>query len=686
MLFEEEGHLRSGKLLAQAPASLQIEQLSGKRSKIKLSHALMRFSQPEPQDLLAQAKLLASELDVAFIWEVCAQDHASDQDFLALASEYFGDAPSAVQACAMLICLQEAPIWFIRRGRGHFRPQAKEQIARALQALEKRRQQDEWIQIWAQELALDQWPSAWLDPQGPAGKVDAPALLVRPDKQSLAYRALDLACRQRQISPAGLLLACGRFASALQLHQQLFAFEHFPKGLDPALPQLELDRAWATLKLQIDALDQAPVNAFSIDDSSTTEIDDALSVRISYAPDGHSIAELHVGVHIAVPALLVTAESRWDSWAKERMSTVYAPGQKIQMLPEAIVRCFSLDEAKLCPALSLYVRFNAQCEVLAEETRLERVRIVANLRHDLLERSIDEASIEGWERGYWPQPVLETNLMQALGQLWRVSKRLQADRERVRGRPEPRFRSDFHFRIEGEHVAIEQRSRDAPLERIVAEMMILANARWARWLALNRLPGIFRSQSLGRARMTTHPIAHQGLGVGHYIWATSPLRRYADLVNQRQLLAIVTRQRPVFLQESAELHRLIAGFDARYDAYGDYQNRMERFWSMRWVQQSQIEQGGRAGRFRAVALREQRARLREAPLVFPLPDMPDGHAGRGVWVECLRLDWLELSLEARMLGWDDEAADPAQASDTDEAGKDAQASDGGEAGSAASDQ
>ncbi|NCV40727.1 MAG: RNB domain-containing ribonuclease [Betaproteobacteria bacterium] len=170
-------------------------------------------------------------------------------------------------------------------------------------------------------------------------------------------------------------------------------------------------------------------------------------------------------------------------------------------------------------------------------------------------------------------------------------------------------------------------------------------------------------QSMGRARMSTHPMAHQGLGVGQYIWATSPLRRYADLVNQRQLLALATRQRAPFIQEDADLHRIIAAFDGRYDAYNEYQQQMERFWSLRWVLQLQQAQAPATLRLRAVALREQRARLREAPLVFTLADMPDGHAGRGLVVEVLNMDWLELSLEARMLGWDDEAAEPNAAQD-----------------------
>ncbi|MEY3184195.1 MAG: hypothetical protein RLZZ613_883, partial [Pseudomonadota bacterium] len=187
-LFEEEGQLRCGKLLAEAPASVQIEQASGRRSKVKQNHMFMRFSQPGPQDLLVQAKAMAAELDVAFIWETCNQETAGDLDFMALASEYFGSGPNAVQACAMLTCLQEAPIWFLRRGRGLFRPQPREQIDRALQALERRRQQDDMVQAWADLLAQDQWPEDWLDPQGPAGLVRPIALLLKPDKQSLAYR------------------------------------------------------------------------------------------------------------------------------------------------------------------------------------------------------------------------------------------------------------------------------------------------------------------------------------------------------------------------------------------------------------------------------------------------------------------------------------------------------------------
>jgi len=127
--------------------------------------------------------------------------------------------------------------------------------------------------------------------------------------------------------------------------------------------------------------------------------------------------------------------------------------------------------------------------------------------------------------------------------LWRLTLALAAQRERVRGKPEPRARADFSFYVErangDERVRIVQRRRDAPLDRIVAEMMILANSEWALMLADHGVPAVYRSQQAGRVKTGTHPLPHQGLGVPQYMWTTSPLRRYADLVNQRQLLAVL---------------------------------------------------------------------------------------------------------------------------------------------------
>jgi exoribonuclease-2 len=737
---------------------LQIELQGGRRIKVRMQQVVLRFDAVPSAPLLPQAQALAESMDVALIWEFAPHD---DVDFEQLAVEYFGAKPSAVQRCATLLCLQAAPIWFQRRGRGLFRAHNRAQIEKALASVERRRQLEARIQAWAEALAAGKWPEAWVGSDDEhAEAVDPIALLAKPDRQSSAYRALDAAAKATRLSMPQLVLRTGAIADEAQFHRGVFAREQFPKGLDPQFAPDELAPELGLLRARIRALPIAPVAAFSVDDSSTTEIDDALSVQWhgTRTPSGQTasggdasgevaagraatgvvasaLAAIGVvasavavpgvvaprktgevwtiGVHIAVPALLLEPGNRWDRIARERMSTVYAPGEKIQMLPEPIVRAFSLDSGAPRPALSLYLHLGSDFEVVGEETRLEQVPIRANLRHDKLGELVTVEALERWWQAAFPESIgncaaleegqselkalgrlnpqpqdespqkfppdlpaeptrdrpqdlprelpqdlpqdLPRELQPALALLWRLALHWQAQREAQRGRPEARFRSDFQFRLEGNRVEIVERQRDAPLDRITAELMILANSRWARLLALNRLPGIFRSQQMGKVRMTTHPIAHQGLGVSHYIWATSPLRRYADLVNQRQLLALSTRQRPPFSTEDTDLHAVIAGFDARYDAYGTYQDRMERFWAMRWV-----EQGGQR-RHLAVALREQRVRFIHAPLLLSLVELPEGFAGRRLWIEVLRMDWVELSVEARMLHWDDPGEDAATA-------------------------
>src|SRR5690606_24955859 len=237
----------------------------------------------------------------------------------------------------------------------------------------------------------------------------------------------------------------------------------------------------------------AAVDAFSVDDSTTTEIDDCLSVQA--LPDGR----WRVGVHIAAPGLVLETGRELDLLARERMSTIYMPGDKVTMLPDAVITAFSLDAGREVPALSLYVDLDAQGErIVSRFSRAERIRVVDNLRHDLLDGALGEDALDEDTLG-GDAPIRHPH-GQALRVLWRLTLALCAQRERVRGKPEPRFRSDFSFYIDradgDERVRIVQRRRDAPLDRIVAEMMILANSEWALMLADHGAPGVYQ---IGRA-------------------------------------------------------------------------------------------------------------------------------------------------------------------------------------------
>ena len=628
LLFEDNGDFKAGTLMSEAGSSLQVEMASGKRAKVKASHVLLRFDAPAPDAMLPAARALAEEIDVDFLWECAPQEEFS---FAALADEYFGGQATPTQAAALLIRLQGAPVHFHRKGRGHYRPAPADTLKAALAALERKRQQEAQVEAHAQQMIEGRLPAEVAE--------QAAWLLVRPDKMSLTWKAFDRALAATGKSPERLLLELGAFASARDLHMARFAAEHFPHGFGIALRRDPLDG----FAEAVAALPLADVEAFSVDDSTTTEIDDALSVR-------RIERGWRVGIHIAAPALAIAPGSELDLVARERMSTVYMPGGKITMLPEPLIAACSLDEGREMPALSLYLDIDEDGEtVVGRHSQPERVRVAANLRHDLLDGVYTEATL-----GPANAPAVDADgqplrFARELGVLWKLALALGAERERVRGKPEPRFRADFSFYLDpaegGEEprVRIVPRGRNSPLDRIVSEMAILANCEWGGLLGEHDTPGIYRSQQQGRVRVTSHPLPHQGLGVPQYMWASSPLRRYVDLVNQRQLVAVLAGQRPPFGQNDADLFSVMNAFDAKYAAYADFQQRMERYWCLRWVAQQGLT------RVDAVVVREDLVRLVDAPLYFRLPGMPMLSPGRRFAAELLDTDALDLSVQARFV-------------------------------------
>jgi len=625
LLFDDNGDFKAGSVLSEAGASLQVELASGKRVKIKSAHVLLRFDAPAPDALLPAARRLAEDIDVDFLWECAPQQEFAFTD---LAQDYFGRAPGPVEATALLLRLHGAPVHFHRKGRAHFRPAPPDTLKAALATIERRRLQEQAIDAQAQAMATGSLP--------PEIAAQAAQLLARPDKAAPAWKAFERALALTRQTPERLLLALGAFDSPRSLHVARFGAEYFPHGFDAVAG----DHERAAAAARIDALPLAEAAVFSIDDSTTTEIDDCLSVQS--LPDGR----WRVGVHIAAPGLAISAGGELDALARERMSTIYMPGDKVTMLPEAVIASFSLDAGREVPALSLYVDLDAQGErIVSRFSRAERVRVADNLRHDLLEGAFGEEALDEEMLG-GAAPISHRHGA-ALRVLWRLTLAQAAERERVRGKPEPRFRSDFSFYIDrsdgDERVRIVQRRRDAPLDRIVAEMMILANSEWGRMLADHGVPGVYRSQQAGRVKTGTHPLPHQGLGVAQYMWTTSPLRRYLDLVNQRQLLAVLAGEKPPFGPNDAELFSIISAFETRYAAYLDFQQRMERYWCLRWVRQQGLR------RAEAVAVRDDLVRLADAPLYFRLPGAPTIAPGRRIVVDLLATDEIDLSVEARFV-------------------------------------
>jgi exoribonuclease-2 len=132
------------------------------------------------------------------------------------------------------------------------------------------------------------------------------------------------------------------------------------------------------------------------------------------------------------------------------------------------------------------------------------------------------------------------------------------------------------------------------------------------------------------------------MGVAYYAWSTSPLRRYVDLVNQRQLVAAAIGAPAPYAANDAELFAIVSAFEAAYAAYAEFQARMERYWCLRWLRQENVQRIG------AVILRDDVLRLEGLPFVTRLPGLPALARGTRVELDVLGGDEVELTLQARL--------------------------------------
>jgi exoribonuclease II len=626
LFFEESGDFKAGTVLSQQGEAYQVELPTGKRTKVKARDVLLQFSAPEPAALLKEAQALADDIELDFLWEVAGEEEFG---FAELGTEYFGHVPQPHEAAGLLLRLHNAPIYFYKKGKGRYKAAPEASLKAALAGIEKKKQQAAIQAQYVEELKAHRLPETFTPM--------VMQLLFKPDKNGIEYKALDAACSELQMSPQRLMLAAGGIGSPKQLHMAKFLFEQFPKGT--GFPAIVIPA--------VPALPVAEVRAFSIDDVTTTEIDDAFSV--AHQADG----KVRIGIHIAAPGLGIKRDDALDAIARQRLSTVYMPGDKITMLPDALVEAFTLAEGRTCPALSLYATLDpADWTVASTETRAEMVPIVANLRHNDLDDLVTEENLAAGAGEYAHK--------EDIALLWQWAQVLEkgrmAKRESFGLKPEQTNRVDFNFYVEDDVVSIVRRKRGAPLDKIVAELMIFANSTWGKLMHDHGVPGIYRAQGAGsggwaarmQVRMLTHAAPHQGLGVDQYAWSTSPLRRYTDLVNQWQIMACVEHgvTAPLaapFKPKDADLFAVVSAFDAAYAAYADFQNNMERYWCLRWLAQEN------AKHVEAVVLKDEVLRLVDIPLIIRLAGMPQAARGTQVKLDLIRWDEVDLNIEARLI-------------------------------------
>lgn len=505
-------------------------------------------------------KLLIEGIDIQLLWELSAE--SNNWNIQQLYDLYFGSMGSGsndLEKIALICAIFVSEVYFTFNYQNLdnspqfpcFKRNNKEEVQQKSYQKEQREKQHQYI---------DQVYSTLLNYQQPGWGIDPiNDLLHNPNKNSLEYKAFIKASKELKIKPMDFLFKLGYIKSIDDYLIKQFYSQYYKKG----------DNLQMLLSFKdIDNLDyNKDVAAFSIDDISTTEIDDAMSVQ--YLSNGNYL----IGVHIATAGLCAQALE----YANTKFSSVYFPGDKFTMLPEEIIKIYSLDEGKVLPAVSIYFEVNDDMEILDYYTTLEKIKIHTNLRNEVLEPVFN---IENVDSSHIPH-------IKELLLLHKLANKLAKDR----GKPTTNeFALEYSttFSDDGK-IVIKQRQKNNALNKTVSELMILANCSWGKLLAKSFIPAIYRvKQGNNPVHSSSSPNSHSGLNVDYYTWATSPLRRSIDLINQIQIINLIQKSRAMKSEDTA-FANILNNFDDAYAQYINFQTRMETYWSLRYIEQEGLK-------------------------------------------------------------------------------------------------
>lgn len=325
--------------------------------------------------------------------------------------------------------------------------------------------------------------------------------------------------------------------------------------------------------------------SFTIDDISTQDMDDALSLE-------QTVSGWELGIHITDASWLVTPGSPLDASARRRATSIYCADQTVNMLPEAVSEsALSLREGVVRPCLSVIISLSPQYQIERSEVVPTFIKVAKRYSYDDVDRDLEAGD-----------PTLLT-LHEIASACEAV--RIQQGANRVHKREVvPFLEADGSIRL----LEIDE---DSPARSLIAEMMVLANSVMATFAAEHNLPVLFRGQErpeevhevaaksadtpegpakdfsartkLKKSTVSFEPRFHSGLGLNAYIQATSPIRRYLDLCHQRQFIAFLKSGAPWINQD--EFEPIAAEVETHLQSAQVASRETRRYWLFRYLEQ-----------------------------------------------------------------------------------------------------
>jgi exoribonuclease II len=506
---------------------------------------------------------LAKELDLELLWGVVSEQGRS---FGAseMAELFFGRR-SNVAASVMLEALLNDRIYFVRRHM-EFVPRTPDQVERLrVQADRVRSRSDDYRRT--QKIIRDVL-------SGSPPPADAEPLI-----EELTRYLKNRFTRSRELTQmlAQAVPEVDPADAAFAMLERL--------GAKPDVPRFALIAGLPT-EFSAEAIEEAARAvpgprptvdggyAITLDDSDTVEVDDALAIE----PLGDGA--LRVRVHIALVADFVTKGGALDAEAAARATTVYLPETTVRMLPDVIsCEAASLLAAHERPVLTTDVTLSAEGELLDSSIYPARIRIAERVDYDRANALLENETENG--------PAADT-----VRQLYDAALKLRENRRRAGAILTQRRESKVRVQ-EGNKIEIEILDSASPSRTLVAEFMVLSNFVAARYAAMNRVPIIYRVQPQSgldyasqRPRLSLYPEYHAGIGLDYYAQLSSPIRRYADLVLQRQLLAALAGHGAPYNVD--ELLKVLAGAESAEDSGRELERRAKRYWTLRYLLENEM--------------------------------------------------------------------------------------------------
>jgi exoribonuclease II len=639
--YLDQGRLKPALVTREQERHLAVVDAAGHEKLVPRDLVLMRHPERHADrenvaeaiaELEHERAQLAAELDLELLWQV-AQEQSRSFSAVELADLFFGRRSNAA-ASVMLEALLNDRTYFVRRHMD-FVPRTPEQVERLrIQNDRIRARSDDYRKI--QKHLRDVLIGADKPPADEAAALieELTRYLKNPHTRNRDMTQM-LTQAAPDVDPA---------EAAFEILERLGAPLRVPRFAFIAGLKDEFSDAVMKEASEVVPGPRAISDggfAVTVDDNDTVEVDDALSCEP--LPDGG----IRVRVHIALVADFVAKGGAMDQEAASRATTVYLPETTIRMLPDPIsCRAASLIEGEDRPVLTTDVRLSADGELLDASIYPSRIPIMRRLDYDQVDRFL-ESRDDGDETAATVSRLNAAAIQ--LRQRRRTSGAVLVQRREAK------------VRVRGDDVQITVLDNASPGRTLVAEFMVLSNFVAARYAAANRIPIIYRVQpQMGggdmasmRPRLSLHPEYHAGIGLDFYAQLSSPIRRYADLVLQRQLLgALANRDHDTAIYTVDELLTVLAGAENAEASGRELERRAKRYWILRY-----LERHAQDGPLLAFVAREgQSAELVDFTVRGTLHGAPSLPNQLPIMVQVSRVDPLRGWLAFDFVGPADEAS------------------------------